>query len=1038
MKLRLLAVAAGVVALSPIALHGAPSGTYGDWRLQVWGPIDGANDAISGPDADPDADSIQNALEYILGLDPTSPDSSPFDALDMTQGANMTFRFSQFDNAVGSSVWAEYATDLTQPSPWVSADGTVLNVVTDGVNGAQSGVASSAFQGTLSGPGTAFLRLAANVDVDATAPNDSLQWVWVETGGGTNNNWPGLSANNIQWFGANQSRSINVNIPADDTYSVWVRKRWEQPDWEWRVGTSGPWNQVPGGPGIDVVQYTNPPNNGDRVAWFFGGEVELTAGNHTVQYRQTELGSHGWDNFLFINQPFVPSGELQPDELGGTPEPGRFIFEADADTYTFSPIDMRFLNEPFAGSKGFIATQGEDFIHSDTGEKVRFWAANLGSGIAALDRSQVDELARHLAKRGVNLVRYHSPFWVQSGGNFGNINESKLDDIFYLVAAMRREGIYTGFSIYFPLWADYWDLAGYQPPSGTSNTFAALYYDPALQAIYRNFWTQLLTRVNPYTGVELRNEPAVAYAEMVNEDSLLFWTFTPRGNIPQQSLDILEPLFGTWAANKYGSLQNAFDTWNQPEPNDDAAAGIAGFDNGVVFNATSQADSNNGGPITNWPRLRDAATAAFLAQQQTTFHEETYDFLKIDLGFKGMITGSNWRTADARVLDPLDKWSNTVGDFMDRHGYYGSSVTGTNSSFDVLTGQTYYDRSATKFQSNQGADEGSFNHVSFDLRHNNLPSIISETDHSEPNRFRAEQPFIHSAYASLQGSDGIVYFTITGPTFTSTVRKWPMQSPLTLGQFPAFAYIYRKFLVQEGSPVAEFDLLLDDLFALEGAPVSAPQNFDQLREEDIPPGGSIPDASSIDPLAFIVGKVGLNYVTSDPTSDVISLETFIDRTAKVATSITSELFWDWGNGVIYMQTPQAQGATGFLGSVGTISLGDITVATSIEYGTLVAVALDDKALSQSGKILLQIGTEERPTGWTETGTSPGPKTITSLGNAPFQLKTINGTFSLNRADAGSLTISPLDFNGYRTDVAPSVGVTNFALQPDVIYYLIED
>ncbi len=1030
MKLRLLAAAVGTAALFPCILHAVPSGTYGDWRIQVWGPVDGANDLISGPDADPDGDGIKNALEFVLGLDPTSPEASPFDALEMGPGTSMSFRYSQFENAVGASVWAEYATDLTQASPWNPADGTTLNVTSDGTSGAESGAASSAFKGTLSGGPNAFVRLASDVDFDAVAPDDTLNWVWVEAEtGGNNSTWPGLSSNNQRWIGSNVTFTRTVSIPADSTYTVWARKRAEQRDWQWRIN-SGAWNFVAAEPLTDVVPYRTPPGP-DRVGWQIAGTVTLNAGNYnfTVQNLSTASQNfHAWDCFLFIDGPFTPSGELQPDQLGSTPESGKFIFEPEADPYTYSPIDMRFLNEPFAGSKGFIAAQGENFIHSDTGEQVRFWAANLGSGVAALNRSQVDELARHLAKRGVNLVRYHSPFWTQSGGNFGNIDESKIDDIFYLVAAMRREGIYTGLSIFFPLWADYWDLVGYFPPSGTNDTFGALYYDPQLQAIYNNFWTQLLTRVNPYTGVPLKDEPAVAYAEMVNEDSLLFWTFTPTDNIPDQSIELLEPIFGAWAANKYGTLQNAFNTWNQPEPGDDASAGRAGFDRSLVFNATSN------GP----QRLRDADTATFLAQHQKEFYEDTYDFIKNTLGYKGMVTGSNWKTGDPRVLDPLDKWSNTVADFMDRHGYYGSSVTGTNSSFDVLTGQVYYDRAAVKFQNNQGVDEGSFDHVVFDLRHNNLPSIISETDYPEPNRYRADQPFIHAAYASLQGSDGIVFFALDGPSYLSKIEKWPLQSPMTLGQFPAFAYIYRKFLVQEGASVAEFDLLLDDLFALEGAPVSAPQNFDELREDDIPPGGGIPGASTIDPLAFLVGKVGLNYVTSDPTSDVISLETYIDRTFKIATSITFELFWDWGNGVVYMNAPQAQGATGFLSAVGTVALTDITVTTSMTYGTIVAVALDDKPLSESGKILLQIGTEERPTGWTETGSSPGPKTITSLGTAPFQLTQINGTFSLNRPDAGSLTVTPLDENGYRTDATPITGATSLTLQPDVLYYLIED
>ncbi|MGF1484341.1 MAG: hypothetical protein ACFBZ8_08250 [Opitutales bacterium] len=1034
MNFRLLAFATLALPFTFSALHAAPSGSYADWRIQVWGPVDGLIDAISGPEADFDGDGLKNSLEYTLGTDPTTPNASAFDSMDMGPGASLSFRYSQFDNAVGAAVWPEYATDLSLPNPWTTADGINLDVTGDGVAAVASSFASSSFVGTLSGPATAYIRLNSSVDADADGDTASQNWVWVEAeNGGTNSSWPGLSSDNMRWTQAPQIFSRPFNIPADSTYTVWARKRWEQRDWQWRVD-GGPWNFVASAP-LEDVQIYHVTNSGDRIGWQIAGEITLSAGNHTleVQNLAPNNGFHGWDCFLFIDYPFTPSGEAQPDELAATPEPGKFLFEPEVDPYTYSPIDLRFLNEPFAGSKGYISTQGEDFIHNDTGEKVRFWAANASSGIAALNRESVDEMARHLSKRGVNLIRYHSPFWIQSGSNFGNINESKLDDIFYFVASLKQEGIYTGFSIYFPLWADYWDSVGYFPPSGTDNTFAALYHDPALQAIYRNFWTQLLTRVNPYTGLALKDDPAVAYLEMVNEDSYLFWTFTPRGNIPQEQIDILEPLFGTWATDKYGSLQTAFNTWNQSEPGDDVATGQAGFDNSVIFRATSD------GPQSQ----RDADAVTFLAQLQKQFYDDTYDFLKNTIGFKAPITGSNWKTADPQYLDPLDKWSNTGADFMDRHGYYGSSTEGPSNSFDVLDTQVYYDRAAVKFQNNEGVDEGSFGHVVYDLRHNNLPSIISETDYPEPNRYRADQPFVHAAYASLQGSDGIVFFSITGPRFLNAIEKWPLQSPMTLGQFPAFAYIYRQGLVQEAPSVAEFDLLLDDLFALEGAPVSAPQNFDDLRDADIPPGGQIPGASTIDPLAYLVGKVGLNYVESDPTSDVISLEPFIDRTDKVVDSFTGELEWDWGNGLITMDTPQAQGVTGFLldtiiAKAGPLDLTDVSIVSGMHYGTIILVSLDGKPITESGKMLLQIGTEERPTGWDETGTSPGPKTINSIGNGPFQLTEVDGTVTINRPDAASLTVTPLDFNGYRTDTPPTTGANPITLQSDVIYYLIED
>jgi len=77
------------------------------------------------------------------------------------------------------------------------------------------------------------------------------------------------------------------------------------------------------------------------------------------------------------------------------------------DAFARSPIDLRGLNEPFAGENGFIEVRGDAFVQAGSGRPVRFWAVNAEAGIAPMDNTSVDHLARFLAKYGVNLVRYH-------------------------------------------------------------------------------------------------------------------------------------------------------------------------------------------------------------------------------------------------------------------------------------------------------------------------------------------------------------------------------------------------------------------------------------------------------------------------------------------------------------------------------------------------------------------------------------------------------------------------------------------------------
>jgi hypothetical protein len=53
-----------------------------------------------------------------------------------------------------------------------------------------------------------------------------------------------------------------------------------------------------------------------------------------------------------------------------------------------------------------------------------------------------------LARYGVNLVRVHGALFDKDG----ELDPAKVRHAHEVVAAMKAEGIYTHFSVYFPLW----------------------------------------------------------------------------------------------------------------------------------------------------------------------------------------------------------------------------------------------------------------------------------------------------------------------------------------------------------------------------------------------------------------------------------------------------------------------------------------------------------------------------------------------------------------------------------------------------------
>jgi hypothetical protein len=95
----------------------------------------------------------------------------------------------------------------------------------------------------------------------------------------------------------------------------------------------------------------------------------------------------------------------------------------------------------------------------------------------------------------------------------------------------------------------------------------------------------------------------------------------------------------------------------------------------------------------------------------------------------------------------------------------------------------------------------------------------------------------------------------------------------------------------------------------------------------------------------------------------------IDRDRKLIHGVTGQVLWDYGTGICTVDAPRAQGATGFLSRRPAIRLGDVTIESSSEYMTVLVVPLDGQPLKQSRRILVQVGTLARPTGWTEQETT---------------------------------------------------------------------
>jgi hypothetical protein len=903
--------------------------------------------------------------------------------------------------------------------------------------------------GTFSSIGCGLLAVLLPALAGARPEAAPRPWIWWEAEAPTATNFPdqnpfapsddkiAQALSGGRWIGAGLRDKVlfaeyQVVVHNGGPYDFYARKFWQHGPFRWRFDDQ-PWRECGRAAlldGVSLAKYV-------EVNWVRLGALRLGRGTHTLRI-EVDPGADGaaFDCFLLIDGPFVARGKLKPDQrYDVVPPEGWFVFDPDADPFRSSAaLDLRSLNETVAGAGGFIQARGDGFAHEKTGEPIRFWGVNTGHEILNDDDAGMDRYARRLAKAGVNAVRLGGPLWKDDDPS--SVDRRKLDRIQRLAAALKSQGIYLCLTTFFPFWWRPQASAGFEGYAGDKESFALAFFNPHLQEAQRNWWKQLLEAPNPYTGQPLNQDPTLAFVEIINEDGLLFWTFVPYETVPAPQMLTLEKLFGRWLARRYGTVNAALTRWRDDSGEtlwrrwfDEPIRGDVPRDGRVGLMSLQD--------LLKHRNLRAQDTAAFLSELQREYFDQMYAYIKHDLGFKGLVAGSNWVTADPRLLGPLDKWSNAGCDYLDRHGYYGGPHEGERAAYLISEGDRYDDASALLFETGRNGAR-SFELPIMDLGYNDKPSTISEISWVPPNRYRADMPLVAAAYGDLQGTDGFYFFTTSDTDWPTRLTKFTLADPVGMGQFPATALIFRKGLVRTAAVAARIDTRLEDLEALRGIPISAAQNLDELRKKGVRDASLLernPDAQFWDPLAFLVGRVQVDVGELPAAAHVSDLTGLIDHRRQRVSSSTGELAWDYASGLVTIDAPQVEGATGFLGKAGTISLSDVSLQSPLAYGSIVVVSLDDRPIRTSKRLLLQVMSEDANHGWNAPGT--GIRPIVSTGEPPILVKNLAGSVSLKRSDAASMKIRALDWNGYSTAAPPAKGASPVVLSPTTFYYIIE-
>ena len=136
--------------------------------------------------------------------------------------------------------------------------------------------------------------------------------------------------------------------------------------------------------------------------------------------------------------------------------------------------------------------------------------------------------------------------------------------------------------------------------------------------------------------------------------------------------------------------------------------------------------------------------------------------------------------------------------------------------------------------------------------------------------------------------------------------KWTFSVPMTLGQFPAAALIFRRSYVQEGPVVVHEERRLQDIWDRRMPLIAEGGAWDPNRDTGQLPEGT-PFKAVVDPLAYLVGRVEVVHGGDPSRSSAINLASYIDTETKHIRSISGEIETDLVRGIYRVDTPRARG-----------------------------------------------------------------------------------------------------------------------------------
>ena len=214
-----------------------------------------------------------------------------------------------------------------------------------------------------------------------------------------------------------------------------------------------------------------------------------------------------------------------------------------------------------------IRVQGQQFVIGDApaAKPLRVWGVNMCFGACFPDQETARRVARRLAAAGVNSVRFHHmdtsnwPSGIWTDRTHTKLSEEALTRLDYFVDQLARNGVYANINLH--VGRKITPALGLPTTSESYDKMINI-FTPELIDKQKEYARDLLGRVNTVRKVRYADDPAVAFVEITNENSLFMWS-APRSlpNLPEHYAALLRKQYAEWLRSRYGSDDKLRQAW---------------------------------------------------------------------------------------------------------------------------------------------------------------------------------------------------------------------------------------------------------------------------------------------------------------------------------------------------------------------------------------------------------------------------------------------------------------------------------------------